>query len=58
MEGGGGICRGEVEESAKGGEREPGEVNRAARGLRNGGPSWAEVRARGWEPLFIAGRGC
>lgn len=40
------------------GEREPGEVNRAARGLRNGEPSSAEVRARGWEPLFMAGRGC
>lgn len=42
----------------RGEKREPSEVNRAARGLRNGGASWAEVCARGWEPLFIAGRGC
>lgn len=42
----------------RGEKREPSEVNRAARGLRNEGASWAEVRARGCEPLFIAGRGC
>lgn len=37
---GGGISGGEVEESAKGGERELSEVNRAARGPRNRGASW------------------
>lgn len=42
----------------RGEKREPREVNRAARGLRNRVASCVEVRARGWEPLFIAGRCC